>query len=93
MVIDAWCFCLRAWSPVWQIFLFGMSEYSAMMAGIMRDGIGDVDAKKIELRYPQKIARVGVVDAACGPEPETPVDQRRKRDPEKIERAFPVIDG
>jgi hypothetical protein len=44
MVSDAWCLCFRAWLPVWQISLFGMSEYSAMMAGIMKDVIADMDA-------------------------------------------------
>jgi hypothetical protein len=44
MVTDAWCLCFRAWLPVWQISLFGMSEYSAMMAGIMKDVIADMDA-------------------------------------------------
>jgi len=47
MVIDAWCLCLRAWVPVWQISLFGMSEYAAMMAGIMTDVIADMDAKEV----------------------------------------------
>jgi hypothetical protein len=33
-------------------------------------------------------------NALAGPEPETPVpDQQRERDRERIERAFPEIDG
>jgi hypothetical protein len=59
MVIDAWCLCLRAWLPVWQISLFGMSECSAMMACIMRDVIADVDAKKVGAPVHAKSAPTG----------------------------------
>jgi hypothetical protein len=48
MLVDAWCLCLRAWLPFWQISLFGMSEYSNMMAGILTDLITDMDAKEVE---------------------------------------------
>ena len=47
MLVDAWCLYLRSWLPVWQISLFGMSEYSDMMAGILRDLIAGMDAKEV----------------------------------------------
>jgi hypothetical protein len=33
-----------------------------------------------------------VLDALAGPEPETPADQQRGRDQERIKRAFPEIE-
>jgi len=44
------------------------------------------------LDYLQTLAKLGIVDAVAGPEPETPADQQRKCDRERIERAFPEID-
>jgi hypothetical protein len=38
------------------------------------------------------LARLRILDAACGPEPETPADRQRQRDREKIERAFLEIE-
>ena len=44
------------------------------------------------LDYLVTLARLRIVDAVAGPEPETPADQQRKRDREQLERAFPKID-
>ena len=44
-----------------------------------------------DLDYTLVLARLRIVDALAGPEPETPADQRRER--ERIERAFPKLDG
>jgi hypothetical protein len=52
------------------------------------------------LAYPGALCPVAAVagagptatDALAGPEPETPADQQRARDRERIERAFPEID-
>ena len=41
------------------------------------------------LDYLVTLARLRIVDAVAGAEPETPADQQRKRDRERIERAFP----
>jgi hypothetical protein len=49
VLVDASCLGLRAWLAVWKISLFGMSEYYAMMAGVMRAVIADRDAKKVQL--------------------------------------------
>jgi hypothetical protein len=38
------------------------------------------------------LARLRILDALAGPLPETPADQRRARDREKIKRAFPEIE-
>jgi hypothetical protein len=38
-------------------------------------------------------ARLSLVDAVRGPEPETAADQQRKRDRERLQRAFPETDG
>ena len=35
--------------------------------------------------------RLRILDALAGPEPETPADQQRERDRERLERAFPEI--
>jgi hypothetical protein len=45
------------------------------------------------LDYALTLARFRILDALAGPEPETPADQRRKQDRERIERAFPSLDG
>jgi hypothetical protein len=37
------------------------------------------------------LARLRIVDALAGPEPETRADQQRERDRERIEGAFPKI--
>ena len=42
--------------------------------------------------YLGTLARLRVLDALAGPLPETPADQRRARDREKIKRAFPEIE-
>jgi hypothetical protein len=42
-----------------------------------------------ELHYLWTLATLRVLDAIVGPEPETPADQQRARDRERIERAFP----
>jgi hypothetical protein len=34
-------------------------------------------------------ARLGIVDAVCGPEPETVADQMREADRERLREAFP----
>ncbi len=44
------------------------------------------------LDYAVTLATLRIVDAAVGPEPETPADQQRKRDREQLERAFLEID-
>jgi hypothetical protein len=38
------------------------------------------------------LGRLRVLDWFAGPEPETPADQQRARDRERIERAFPKIE-
>jgi hypothetical protein len=38
------------------------------------------------------LATLRILDALAGPEPETPADQQRVRDRERIERAFPEIE-
>jgi hypothetical protein len=43
------------------------------------------------LDYLLTLARLRILDPLAGPEPETPADQQRKRDGERIERAFPAI--
>jgi hypothetical protein len=45
-----------------------------------------------DLDYLVTLVRLRVLDAVAGPEPETPADQQRARDRERIERAFPEID-
>jgi hypothetical protein len=39
----------------------------------------------------QTLARLRILDALAGPEPETPADQQRQRDQARIEKAFPEI--
>ena len=41
--------------------------------------------------YLVTLARLRVLDALAGPLPETPADQQRERDQERLERAFPEI--
>jgi hypothetical protein len=43
------------------------------------------------LDYLLTLARLRVLDTLAGPEPERPADQQRAR--ERIERAFPRLDG
>jgi hypothetical protein len=42
-----------------------------------------------DLDYLVTLASLRILDALAGPEPETPADQQRKQDRERIERAFP----
>jgi hypothetical protein len=42
--------------------------------------------------YLVTLLRLRILDALAGPEPETPADQQRARDRERIERAFPNIE-
>jgi hypothetical protein len=42
-----------------------------------------------QLDYSVTLARLRILDALAGPLPETPADQQRQRDRERIERAFP----
>jgi hypothetical protein len=68
------------------------------------DGIGDIVAMANgrlrhlfwrvadELHYLWTLATLRILDALAGPEPETPADQQRARDRERIKRAFPEID-
>ena len=44
------------------------------------------------LDYFVTLAKLRIVDAAAGPQPETPADQQRGRDRERLERAFSEID-
>jgi len=44
------------------------------------------------LGYLLTLVWLRIPDAVCGPEPETPADQQRERDRERIERAFPEIE-
>jgi hypothetical protein len=44
------------------------------------------------LDYLWTLATLRILDALAGPEPETPADQQRKRDRERIERASPEIE-
>jgi hypothetical protein len=41
------------------------------------------------LDYWLTLARLRVLDAACGPEPESEADRQRIRDRERLERALP----
>jgi hypothetical protein len=43
--------------------------------------------------YLVTLARLRILDALAGPEPETPADQQRARDQKRMERAFPKLDG
>ena len=45
-----------------------------------------------DLDYLWTLATLRVLDAIVGPEPETPADQQRARDRERIEKAFPTIE-
>jgi hypothetical protein len=42
-----------------------------------------------DLDYLVTLARLCILDALAGPEPETPADLKRKQDRDKIERHFP----
>jgi hypothetical protein len=44
------------------------------------------------LDYLVTLVRLRILDALAGPEPETPADQQRARDRERIARAFPAIE-
>jgi hypothetical protein len=45
-----------------------------------------------ELDYLLTLARLRILDALAGPEPETPADQWRERDRERLKKAFPEIE-
>jgi hypothetical protein len=45
-----------------------------------------------DLDYLWTLATLRILDALAGPLPETPADHQRKRDRERIERAFPEIE-
>jgi hypothetical protein len=45
-----------------------------------------------QLDYLVTLARLRILDALAGPLPETPADQLRQRDRERIARAFPEIE-
>jgi hypothetical protein len=45
-----------------------------------------------DLDYLVTALRLRILDALAGPMPETPADQQRKRDRERLERAFPEIE-
>jgi hypothetical protein len=44
-----------------------------------------------DLDYVMTLTRLRILDALAGPLPETTADQERKRDRERLERAFPTI--
>jgi hypothetical protein len=44
------------------------------------------------LDYLLTVARLRTLDALAGPLPETPADQQRARDRERMKRAFPEIE-
>ena len=44
------------------------------------------------LDYLLTLARLRILDAPAGPEPETPADQQRARDRGRIEKAFLAIE-
>jgi hypothetical protein len=44
-----------------------------------------------DLDYLWTVATLRILDRLAGPEPETAADQQWKRDPERLERAFPEI--
>jgi hypothetical protein len=46
-----------------------------------------------EVDYLLTLVWLRILDALAGPLLETPADQQRKRDRERIERAFPNLDG
>jgi hypothetical protein len=43
------------------------------------------------LDYWLTLTRLRILDALAGPEPETPADQRRKQDRERLDTAFPRL--
>jgi hypothetical protein len=45
-----------------------------------------------DLDYLWTLATLCILDALAGPLPETEADQQRKRDQERLERAFPAIE-
>jgi hypothetical protein len=44
------------------------------------------------LDYLLTLTRLRILDAMCDPEPETPADQLRQREKERLEQAFPNIE-
>jgi hypothetical protein len=44
------------------------------------------------LDYLVTLVRLRILDALAGPEPDTPADQQRAQDRERIKRAFPEIE-
>ena len=44
------------------------------------------------LDYDVTLLRLRILDALAGPLPETPADQQRARDRERLEKAFPAIE-
>jgi hypothetical protein len=45
-----------------------------------------------QLDYLLTLAWLRILDALCGPLPETPADRQRQRDRERIKKAFPEIE-
>ena len=45
------------------------------------------------LDYPLTLAWLRILDALAGPEPETPADQKREADQERLASAFPKLAG
>ena len=45
------------------------------------------------LGYGLTLARLRILDAVAGPEPQTPADQQREQERKRIERAFPKLAG
>jgi hypothetical protein len=45
-----------------------------------------------DLDYLVTLVRLRILDALAGPEPETPADQQRAQDRERIKTAFPEIE-
>ena len=45
-----------------------------------------------DLDYLVTLARLRILEAVASPVPETPADQQRQRDRERIKRAFPKIE-
>jgi hypothetical protein len=43
--------------------------------------------------YALTLARLRILDMLVGPEPETPADQQRHRDRDRLERAFSELDS
>jgi hypothetical protein len=79
---------LRAW---------GLRRINLFLAEDFAEGIRQF-ARELSTRQqpgPALVApewRLSLVDAVCGPEPETAADRQRHRDRERLQRAFPEID-